>query len=133
MNFKQAMCQAVVDGWHGDWKMSRVVGYSWALAEIEPDNEQEKYQVFADAAKVRWIHASDRAQVWIAKEMPRLNESLWAGGAHAKPALMLQHEYLVCAGTGRICKSASAPAMTGLIGKPLSEGLMLRRSPFRQK
>lgn len=79
MNFKQAMCQAVVDGWHGDWKMSRVVGYSWALAEIEPDNEQEKYQVFADAAKVRWIHASDRAQVWIAKEMPRLNESLWAG------------------------------------------------------
>lgn len=78
MNLKQAMIESLVDGWHGDWKMGRVVAHAWVLIDEEPDNEQEKYEMATKAINARYIHASDRAQVFIPHNLPRLNDALWA-------------------------------------------------------
>lgn len=79
MNLRLAMCEALVDGWHGDWKMNRVVSHAWRLTDSEPKNEVEKYTLCAGAVKVKYLHSSDRAQVWIARNLKNLNEALWAG------------------------------------------------------
>mgnify|MGYP000863859584 FL=1 len=79
MNLRKAMCQALVDGWHGDWKMGRVVQHAWILTDTEPANEVEKYSRAAEAVRVKYLHAADGAQPWIARNMRSLNEALWAG------------------------------------------------------
>ena len=79
MNLRMAMCEALVDGWNGDWMMNRVVSHAWNLADATPANETAKYQKAAEAVKVKRIHGADRAQTWIARNMHNLNEALWAG------------------------------------------------------
>jgi len=79
MSLKKAMCQALVDGWHGDWKMGRVVQHAWNLIDKSPENETEKYAQAALAVNVKYLHAADGAQPWIARNMRSLNEALWAG------------------------------------------------------
>ena len=79
MNLREAMCESLVDGWHGDWKMGRVITHAWCLAEKYPENETDKYYKAAEAVKVSRLHGADRAQTWIARNMRNLNESLWAG------------------------------------------------------
>lgn len=79
MNLKMAMCEALVDGWHSDWKMSRVIGHAWVLTDASPENEVEKYTKAAEAVKVKHLHGADRARTWIALNMRNLNEALWAG------------------------------------------------------
>lgn len=79
MNLRMAMCEALVDGWHGDWRMSRVVWHAWRLTNKTPENETVKYAKAEEAVKVRHLHAADRAQTWIARNMRNLNEALWAG------------------------------------------------------
>ena len=74
-----AMCEALVDGWHGNWTMSRAIAHAWRLTEKTPENETVKYHLAADAVKVKNIFSGDRVQVWIARNMRNLNESLWAG------------------------------------------------------
>ena len=78
MDLGYALCAALVDGWHGDWKMSRVVAHAWALTDKQPDNETAKYLEAAAALKAKYISAGDRAQVWIARNLPQLNDALWA-------------------------------------------------------
>ena len=79
MNLRMAMCEALVDGWHGDWKMTRVIYHAWRLADATPENEVVRYTAAAEAVKSKSLHGADRAQTWIARNMRNLNESLWAG------------------------------------------------------
>lgn len=79
MNLRMAMCEALVDGWHGDWKMYRVVSHAWRLSDATPENETEKYTKAAEAVKVKHLYGADRAQTWIPRNMRNLNEALWAG------------------------------------------------------
>ena len=79
MSLKKAMCQALVDGWHGDWTMGRVVQHAWIQTDKEPANEVEKYSRAAAAVGAKYLHAADRAQTWIARNMRILNDALWAG------------------------------------------------------
>lgn len=74
-----AMCEALVDGWHGDWKMCRVISHAWVLTDTCPENETAKYTKAAEAVKSKHLHGADRAQTWIARNMRNLNEALWAG------------------------------------------------------
>ncbi len=74
-----AMCEALVDGWHGGWKMSRVIGHAWVLTDTHPENEVAKYTKAAEAVKVKHLWGDDKAQTWIARNMGNLNEALWAG------------------------------------------------------
>jgi|GEM_PF-5555859 len=79
MNLRMAMCEALVDGWHGDWKMNRVISHAWNLADAKPENETAKYTKAAEAVKAKHLFGADRAQTWIARNMRNLNEALWAG------------------------------------------------------
>lgn len=79
MNLKMAMCEAMVDGWHGDWLMGRVISHAWRLCDKTPENETTKYTDAAIAVRVKHLHGADRAQTWIARNMRNLNEALWAG------------------------------------------------------
>lgn len=77
--WRKAMANALVDGWHGDKHMSRVVHQAWMEMEKEAENTEQFYKLPAEMIGVRWINARDRAQVWIATNMRSLNEMLWAG------------------------------------------------------
>lgn len=79
MNLRMAMCEALVDGWSGDWNMGRVISHAWVLADARPENETVKYTKAAEAVKVKYLHGAERAQTWIARNMHNLNEALWAG------------------------------------------------------
>lgn len=79
MNLRTAMAEALVDGWHGDWNMGRVIRHAHRLAEIEPENETVMYLQSAEALGVKRVWAKDHAQTWIARNMRMLNEVLWAG------------------------------------------------------
>lgn len=78
MNLRVAMCEALVDGWNGDWKMGRVVAHAWNLINKIPKDDDEKYALAKQAVKAD-IYWGTTAKIWIAKNMPRLNDSLWAG------------------------------------------------------
>lgn len=77
--WRKAMAEALVDGWHGDLHMSRVVHKAWLSIGEDAANTEEFYKKPAEMIGVKYIHSADRAQVWIAKNMRSLNEMLWAG------------------------------------------------------
>lgn len=75
-----AFCEALVDGWHADWRMDRVMRHAYQLADTDyPIDQVEAYGKAAEALRVKRLHGVDRAQVWIARNMRTLNEMLWAG------------------------------------------------------
>ena len=78
-SLRAAFAEALVDGWHGNWQMYRVVARTWANAEKEPADEQAKYRDLEKLIGCRRIDASDRVQTWIPRHMTALNENLWAG------------------------------------------------------
>lgn len=79
MKLNVAMCEALVDGWHGDWFMGRVVSHAWRLTDQEPENETEKFALAAKAVGAKSIWGADKAQTWIPRNLRSLNEALWAG------------------------------------------------------
>ena len=79
MNLKIAMCEALVDGWNANWDMNRVIAQAWILCGKTPVDNIKKYTDIATAINVKHIHGETSAKVWIARNIPKLNESLWAG------------------------------------------------------
>ncbi|MDP2832773.1 MAG: hypothetical protein Q8Q28_05665 [Pseudomonadota bacterium] len=79
MNLRIAMCEALVDGWNGNWSMGRVVSHAWVLLGKEPDGNVEKFTLAADAVKAKYIKYDEPAKTWIPRNMYKLNESLWGG------------------------------------------------------
>ena len=79
MNLRQAMCEALVDGWVSNWAMCRVITHAWILTNEEPKDDDEKWSKARAALRVSWLSGSSLAKTWIPKNMPRLNEALWAG------------------------------------------------------
>jgi hypothetical protein len=74
-----AMCESLVDGWHGNWTMSKVIGAAWNKADIKPDSAASFYTEMADAIGVKHLYGPDKATTWIASNMKTLNEAMWAG------------------------------------------------------
>lgn len=112
MNLREAMCQALVDGWHGDWKMSRVAFHAFRLADIQPPESQEEFLAeITGALRVKTIWLNDRCQVWVARYFRNLNEALWAGRKRDACLVAAQRALGVRSGVPR-----------GAIMKPAREG-----------
>jgi len=79
-----AMCESLVDGWHGNWKMNRVIGHAWHLTDKKPENETVKYEKAAEVLRQKRLWGDDKAQTWIARNMRNFNEVLWSGGQRDK-------------------------------------------------
>lgn len=79
MNLKMALCEMLVDGWTDDNSMGTVINRAWSLSNTVPANEVERYTKAAELLRVRHISTSTKTRVWIAQNMPKLNNVLWDG------------------------------------------------------
>jgi len=74
-----AFCEALCDGWHADWSMARTVHRAYVIAGIDTGDQSHMYRQAAEALKVRYVHAHDRTQAWIARYLRDANEAFWRG------------------------------------------------------
>jgi len=79
LTLRNAMCEALVDGWVGNWTMGKVVAHAWILVGNEPDDLIERYKLATAAVKASWLKPGESAKTWIPRNFAKLNDALWAG------------------------------------------------------
>lgn len=80
---KMAMSEALVDGWHAEWKMWQVVHRGWVLAGKEPPDDVQKYTLAASALRVDRINAHEPARGFVQRNMRGISDMLWGGAQTA--------------------------------------------------
>lgn len=91
MTLREAMIDALIDGWTSDWVMARVVTHAWRLAEQDLEVDRAKmYTELGKAIKVRHIHGASTAKAWIGSNLRPFNEALWAGRSRDVAAQVLR-------------------------------------------
>ena len=108
--WRKALALELVNAWHQNSYMWKVVVRGWNAVGQEPTTAEEKFTVPGEMMGVRYIHGNDKAQTFIAKHFRALNEALWAGRKTDYCILLAEKSLGMRKGTGA---SRSIPSRQG--------------------